>query len=180
VFQNIKEDVNMIVENDSALKSRFEVVLYLGLWATCTYRIANYLYLRYHLKILPKLLTVAAQIITGVEIHHAAKIGPGLFIDHATGVVVGETSEIGSNCILFHGSTLGATGLEHGKRHPTLGNRVFVGAGAKILGNITIGDNCRVGAGSVVLKDVPPNCTVVGVPGKIKPHGNNNTKLSNK
>jgi serine O-acetyltransferase len=177
VLEHIKEDVDMIVTNDPALKSRAEVLFYLGLWAVFTYRIANFLHLRWNMRLLSKFMTLWARITTGIEIHPAARIGPGLFIDHGCGVVVGETSVIGSNCILFHGCTLGATGLENGKRHPTIGDRVFVGAGAKILGNITVGSDVRIGAGSVVLKDIPDRCTVVGIPGRIVPHGKNSTTL---
>jgi serine O-acetyltransferase len=169
VISNIREDANMVTENDPALKYTYELVLYLGLWAVITYRFANYIYMHYDLHFAAKLMLLIARILTGVEIHPAANIGPGLFIDHGCGVVIGETAIIGSNCILFHGCTLGGTGKELGKRHPTIGDRVVVGAGAKVLGNITLGNDVKIGAGSVVVKSATDNCTIVGIPGRAIP-----------
>jgi serine O-acetyltransferase len=170
VFESICEDAKMISDNDPAMQSSFELVLYLGLWAVIVYRVANYLYTQYNWRFLAKLMSLFARIITGVEIHPAATIGPGLFIDHGCGVVIGETAVVGRNVILFHGCTLGGTGKECGKRHPTIGDRVVIGAGAKILGNITLGSDVKVGAGSVVVKSAPDNCTIVGVPGRCIPN----------
>jgi serine O-acetyltransferase len=160
-------DLSMIATHDPAAGPLPERLLcYPGLWAVWIYRLAHVLHV-HHIPLVPRLLTTAARILTGIDIHPAASLGGGLLIDHGVGVVIGETAVVGAGCILFQGVTLGGTGKQTGKRHPTLGRGVFVGAGAKVLGNIRIGDRCRVGAGSVVVKDVPPGCTVVGVPGKI-------------
>ena len=142
------------------------ILLYSGLHAIILYRIAHPLYLM-NVPILPRLISQFARFLTGIEIHPGAAIGKGLFIDHGMGVVIGETSMIGDNVTLFQGVTLGGTGKEKGKRHPTLGDNVVVGTGAKVLGNIAIGDNVAIGANAVVIKDVPSNSTVVGVPGRI-------------
>ncbi len=160
-------EINAAKAKDPAARNNLEIILlYSGLHAIIHYRIANWL-LKRGVPILPRFLSQLARHFTGIEIHPGATLGRGLFIDHGMGVVIGETSVLGDNVLLYQGVTLGGTGREKGKRHPTLGNNVVIGAGAKILGNITIGDNSYVGANAVVIKDVPPNSTVVGVPGKI-------------
>lgn len=166
MFKNIRADIKAIYERDPAVNNFLEVILcYSGLHAVIIHRFSHKLY-RMGLRTLPRIISQIARFLTGIEIHPGARIGKGFFIDHGMGVVIGETSEIGDNVTLFQGVTLGGTGKEKGKRHPTLGNGVLVGAGAKILGSIKIGDNSKVGAGSVVLDPVPENCTVVGVPGR--------------
>ena len=162
-----KPEIKAALEKDPAAKNSIEVILlYSGLHAIIYYRIAHRLLLL-KIPILPRLISQFARYLTGIEIHPAAKIGKGLFIDHGMGVVIGETSIMGDNVILFQGVTLGGTGKETGKRHPTIGNNVVIGTGAKVLGNIKIGDNSYVGANAVVIKDVPHNSTVVGVPGRV-------------
>ena len=163
----IREDVANVVEHDPAAKSRLEVYLcYSGLHAVWFYRMNHWLW-NHRFFLLGRLLSQAARFLTGIEIHPGAKIGRRLFIDHGHGVVIGETAIVGDDVTLYQGVTLGGTGKEHGKRHPTIEDNVVVGGGAKILGNITVGKNCRIGAGSVVLRNVPDNSTVVGVPGHI-------------
>ncbi len=163
----IREDVSTVMERDPAAKSRLEVYLcYSGLHALWFYRINHWLW-NHNFLLLGRFFSQVARWLTGIEIHPAAKIGRRLFIDHGMGVVVGETAIVGDDVTLYQGVTLGGTGKEHGKRHPTLLDNVVVGGGAKILGNITIGQNCRIGAGSVVLRNVPDDSTVVGVPGHI-------------
>lgn len=162
-----QREIKAVFARDPAAKNIIEVVLlYSGLHALIFYRIANLL-LRLKIPILPRAISQFAKFLTGIEIHPGAQIGRGLFIDHGMGVVIGETSIVGDNVTLYQGVTLGGTGREKGKRHPTVGNDVVIGAGAKILGNITIGDNSYVGANAVVIKDVPANSTVVGVPGRL-------------
>lgn len=166
-FALIGEDITNVMEHDPAAKSRLEVVLcYSGLHAVWFYRITHWFWNRGFF-LIGRWLSQVARLLTGIEIHPGAKIGRRLFIDHGMGVVIGETSIVGDDVTLYQGVTLGGTGKEHGKRHPTLEDSVVVGGGAKILGNITIGKNCRIGAGSVVLRNVPENSTVVGVPGHI-------------
>jgi serine O-acetyltransferase len=161
------KEVKGVMERDPAARSPFEVVLlYSGLHAIVLHRIAHKL-LTWRMPLLPRAISQLARFLTGIEIHPAAQIGEGLFIDHGMGVVIGETAIVGNNVLLYQGVTLGGTGKETGKRHPTLGDNVVVGAGAKILGNITIGSNSYIGANAVVLKSVPPNTTVVGVPGHV-------------
>jgi len=163
----IREDVANVVEHDPAAKSSLEVFLcYSGLHAVWFYRMNHWMW-NHGLFLLARMLSQAARFLTGIEIHPGAKIGRRLFIDHGNGVVIGETAIVGDDVTLYQGVTLGGTGKEHGKRHPTLEDNVVVGGGAKILGNITVGKNCRIGAGSVVLRNVPENSTVVGVPGHI-------------
>jgi serine O-acetyltransferase len=163
----IREDVATVMEHDPAAKSRLEVFLcYSGLHAVWFYRINHWLWKK-HFFLLGRLLSQFARFLTGVEIHPGAQIGRRLFIDHASGVVIGETAIVGDDVTLYQGVTLGGTGKEHGKRHPTIEDGVVAGSGAKILGNITVGKNCRIGAGSVVLRSVPEDSTVVGVPGHI-------------
>ena len=163
----IREEVASILERDPAAKSRLEVVLcYSGLHAVVFYRLNHWLWNR-GFRLLARWLSQVARFLTGIEIHPAAEIGRRLFIDHGMGVVIGETAIVGDDVTIYQGATLGGTGKEKLKRHPTLGNGVVVGAGAKILGNILVGNDCRIGAGSVVLRDVPEGSTVVGVPGHI-------------
>ena len=165
-FKYVKQEIAVIKDRDPAIKSTMEVFLYPSFWAILKYRRAHKLYLKKHFYRARRISQKAARK-TGIEIHPGATIGEGLFIDHGHGVVIGETAILGDNVTLYQGVTLGGTGKEQGKRHPTIGNNVLIGAGAKILGSFTIGDNCKIGAGSVVLKDVPSNSTVVGVPGRI-------------
>ena len=161
------DEIRATKERDPAAKNYLEIILlYSGLHAFLGYKIAHLLW-QAKIPILPRWLSQITRFFTGIEIHPGAQIGKGLFIDHGMGVVIGETTIIGNNVTLFQGVTLGGTGKESGKRHPTLGNNVVVGAGAKILGNITIGDNSYIGANAVVIRDVPPNSTVVGVPGHV-------------
>jgi serine O-acetyltransferase len=163
----IREDVANVMESDPAAKSRVEVILcYAGLHAVWFYRVNHWLW-NHGLGLAARWLSQFARFLTGIEIHPGAKIGRRLFIDHGMGVVIGETTTVGDDVTLYQGVTLGGTGKEHGKRHPTIEDGVVVGGGAKILGNITIGKNCRIGAGSVVLRNVPDNSTVVGVPAHI-------------
>lgn len=167
MFKRMKEDIRVVFDQDPAARSAFEVVLtYSGLHAIWAYRIAHALYKRKFF-FLARAVSQIARFFTGIEIHPGAQIGRRFFIDHGMGVVIGETCIIGDDCTIFQGVTLGGTGKEKGKRHPTLHNNVLVASGAKVLGSITIGENSKIGAGSVVLKDVPPNATVVGIPGKV-------------
>src|SRR5271168_839771 len=167
LFSLMREDVATVRERDPAAKSRLEVFLcYSGLHAVWFYRINHWLW-KHGFRLLGRWLSQVARLLTGIEIHPGAKIGRRLFIDHGMGVVIGETAIVGNDVTLYQGVTLGGTGKEHGKRHPTLDDHVVVGGGAKILGNITVGKNCRIGAGSVVLRSVPDDSTVVGVPGHI-------------
>lgn len=166
IISYIKEEIRVIRERDPAIKSNMEVFLYPSFRVILRYRLAHKLYLRGHY-FWARWISQRAARKTGIEIHPGATIGKGLFIDHGSGVIIGETTVIGDNVTLYQGVTLGGTGKEQGKRHPTLEDNVMVSAGAKILGSFTIGENSKIGAGSVVLEEVPPNCTVVGVPGRI-------------
>jgi len=167
MFQTLKEQIETVFRNDPAAKSVVEILLcYPGFHAIMAHRLAHW----FHgtgVPVVPLLISQFSRTFTGIEIHPGAKIGRRFFIDHGSGVVVGETAEIGDDVLLYQGVTLGGTGKEKGKRHPTLGNHVVVGSGAKILGNIHIGDHVKVGAGSVVVKPVPDHSTVVGVPGRV-------------
>lgn len=166
-FASMREDLNSALQRDPAARSRLEIaLLYPGLHAIWIHRISHWLWNR-GFKLLARWLSQLARGLTGIEIHPGAKIGQRVFIDHGMGVVIGETAEIGDDVTLYHGVTLGGTSLNKGKRHPTIGNRVTIGAGAKVLGNITIGDDSRIGANAVVVKSVPENAVVVGVPGQI-------------
>lgn len=156
-------DIQVIFDNDPAAQNIFEVLMYQGLWAILFHRWAHALY-KLRIPVLPRLISQFSRFLTNIEIHPGAKIGKRVFIDHGAGVVIGETAEIGDNVCIFQGVTLGGTGKEKGKRHPTIGNNVVIGAGAIILGAIYIGDNARIGAGAVVTKSVPPDTTVVGNP----------------
>ncbi|MBP5660217.1 MAG: serine O-acetyltransferase [Lachnospiraceae bacterium] len=166
IIKEIKEEIRIIKERDPAMHCDWEAFLYPSFRVMLSYRRAHKLYLKGHY-FRARLISQRAARRTGIEIHPGAQIGKGLFIDHGHGVIIGETTIIGDNCTLFQGVTLGGTGKEQGKRHPTLGNNVMVSAGAKVLGSFTIGDNSKIGAGSVVLEEVPPNSTVVGVPGRV-------------
>lgn len=167
MFQRMKEDIQCIFDQDPAARSTFEIVLtYSGLHAIWAHRIAHAFYKR-KLLFLARLISQISRFFTGIEIHPGATIGRRFFIDHGMGVVIGETCEIGNDVTIYQGVTLGGTGKEKGKRHPTLHDNVLVASGAKVLGSITIGENSKVGAGSVVLKDVPPHSTVVGIPGTV-------------
>jgi len=166
-FASIRKDLDSVIERDPAARSRLEIFLvYSGLHAIWAHRITHWLW-THNFKFLGRWLSQVARNLTGVEIHPAALIGPGFFIDHGMGVVIGETAEIGADVTMYHGVTLGGTSLEKGKRHPTIGDRVVIGTGAKVLGAITIGDDSRIGANAVVVKSVPANSVVVGVPGQI-------------
>lgn len=167
MFKALKEDLDSVIARDPAARSRLEVYfLYSGFKAVRAYRKANWCF-RHNLKFLARYISQRSRHKTGIEIHPGATIGKGLFIDHGMGVVIGETTVIGDNCTIYQNVTLGGTGKEHGKRHPTLGNNVLVGSGAKVLGPFNVGDNARIAAGAVVLSEVPANATAVGVPAKI-------------
>ncbi len=167
VFQTMKNDIRSVFERDPAARSTLEILLaYPGVHAVWAHRIEHWIW-EHHAKTLARWFSHITRFFTGIEIHPGAKIGPGLFIDHGMGVVIGETAEIGANVTLYHGVTLGGVSLEKGKRHPTLEDGVVVGAGAKVLGNIVIGANSRIGANAVLVKSVPPDSVVVGVPGQV-------------
>lgn len=176
MISRIKEEVRVIQERDPAIKSPMEVLLYPSFQVMLRYRVAHKLYLKKHY-FLARWISQRAARKTGIEIHPGATIGKGLFIDHGSGVIIGETAIIGDNVTLYQGVTLGGTGKETGKRHPTLEDNVMVSAGAKIIGSFTVGENSKIGAGSVVLKPVPPNCTVVGVPGRIVKRDNKKPRM---
>lgn len=165
-IEYVREEIQVIKERDPAIKSTMEVFLYPTFKVMLSYRRAHRLYEKGRF-FRARMISQRAARRTGIEIHPGAKIGKGFFIDHGSGVIIGETAIIGDNVTLYQGVTLGGTGKETGKRHPTLGNNVMVSAGAKIIGSFTVGDNSKIGAGAVVIKEVPPNCTVVGVPGRI-------------
>ncbi len=167
MFDQIKNDIKAIMERDPAARNAFEVFLmYPGFKAVMRHRIAHKLYNKGH-KFIATRISNKTRRKYGIEIHPAAQIGNGVFIDHGMGVVIGETAVVGDNCTIYQGVTLGGTGKERGKRHPTLGNNVLVGCGAKLLGNFTVGDNAKIAANAVVLSDVPENCTCVGIPARI-------------
>lgn len=167
MFRAIREQIDTIFREDPAAKSVLEILLcYPGFHAVLFHRLAHKLY-KARFTTTARVISQLSRALTGIEIHPGAQIGRRFFIDHGMGVVIGETAIVGDDCLLYQGVTLGGTGKEHGKRHPTLGNHVIIGSGAKVLGNITIGDHVRIGAGSVVLKSVPDHSTVVGVPGRI-------------
>ncbi|HIW80391.1 MAG TPA: serine O-acetyltransferase [Candidatus Acetatifactor stercoripullorum] len=171
IIANIKEEIRIIRERDPAIHSSMEVFLYPSFKVMMHYRLAHKLYRKKHF-FLARYISQRGVRKTGIEIHPGAEIGKGFFIDHGNGVIIGETTVIGDNVTLYQGVTLGGTGKEHGKRHPTVGNNVMISAGAKVLGSFTIGDNSKIGAGSVVLSEVPPNSTVVGVPGRVVKRNN--------
>lgn len=171
LINKIKEEIAVIRQRDPAIHSSMEVFLYPSFKAMLHYRVAHKLYLKKHY-FLARWVSQRGVRKTGIEIHPGARIGKGFFIDHGNGVIIGETTIIGDNVTLYQGVTLGGTGKEQGKRHPTIGNNVMISAGAKVLGSFTIGDNSKIGAGSVVLEEVPPNSTVVGVPGRVVKRNN--------
>ncbi|MCD7975385.1 MAG: serine O-acetyltransferase [Phascolarctobacterium sp.] len=167
MFSRINTDLNAVMQRDPAVRTKLEAALcYPGLHAIWLHRLAHYFYKKNWI-LFPRLLNTFSRFLTGIDIHPGATLGPGLFIDHGMGVVIGETTEIGSNVTLYQGVTLGGTGKEKGKRHPTIGNNVVISSGAKVLGSFKVGDNSKIGSGSVVLQEVPPNSVVVGVPGRI-------------
>ncbi|MGE5593689.1 MAG: serine O-acetyltransferase [Betaproteobacteria bacterium] len=167
MFDRIREDIKVVFERDPAAKNVLEVILcYPGLHAVVGYRIAHFFYQR-RMFVIARLISHIVRFLTGIEIHPGARIGRRLFIDHGMGVVIGETAEIGDDVTIYQGVTLGGTGKEKGKRHPTIGNRVVIAAGAKVLGSFEVGDEAKIGAGAVVLRPVPAGATVVGVPGKV-------------
>lgn len=170
-IRSVKEEIQLIRERDPAIHSSMEVFLYPSFKAMMHYRLAHKLYLKKHY-FLARYISQRGVRKTGIEIHPGAQIGKGLFIDHGNGVIIGETTIIGNNVTLYQGVTLGGTGKEHGKRHPTIGDNVMISAGAKVLGSFLIGENSKIGAGSVVLSEVPPNSTVVGVPGRVVKRNN--------
>lgn len=167
MFKHLNEDIKAIKDRDPAARNSVEIfLLYSGLHAIIYHRIAHWFYKR-RMFFIARWISQTAKFLTGVEIHPGAKIGKGLFIDHGSGIVIGETTEIGDNCLLYQGVTLGGTGKDKGKRHPTLGNNVLVGTGAKVLGPFKVGDNARIAANAVVLEEVPPNATAVGIPARM-------------
>lgn len=167
MFYKIKKDIEYIMENDPAVRTKLEVfLLYPSIHARLAHMISHFLYKK-NLLFLARLISQIARFLTGIEIHPGATLGAGILIDHGMGVVIGETAELGDRITIYHGTTLGGTGKEKGKRHPTVGDNVVIGAGSKVLGNIKIGSNSKIGANSVVLDDVPEGATVVGIPGKV-------------
>lgn len=167
LFKNLRSDIKAAKDNDPAARSSLEILLtYSGVHALSWHRLANAFY-RAKLKLIARTVSQLCRFLTGIEIHPAAKIAPGVFIDHGMGVVIGETAEVGTGTVIYQGCTLGGTGKEKGKRHPTVGEHCVLSAGSKILGNITVGDYAKIGAGAVVLKSVPPHATAVGVPARI-------------
>ncbi len=167
MLKRIRKEIQAVFDRDPAAKSLLEVILcYPGLHAILMHRVAHFFY-RHKMFLIARIISQVSRFLTQIEIHPGAVIGEGLFIDHGAGVVIGETAEIGDNVTIYQGVTLGGTGKEKGKRHPTIGNNVVISTGARILGSFSVGDNSKIGAGSVVLKEVPPNSTVVGVPGKV-------------
>ena len=167
MLHSLRADIAIIRDRDPAARGVLEILLcYPGLHALCLHRLSHRLWTA-GLPLIPRLMSQLGRLVTGVEIHPGARIGQGVFIDHGMGVVIGETAEVGDRCLLYQGVTLGGTGKDSGKRHPTLANNVVVGAGAKVLGAIEVGANTRIGAGSVVVRSVEQNCTVVGIPGRV-------------
>ena len=167
MFYKIKKDIEYIMENDPAARTKLEVfLLYPSIHARLAHMISHFLYKK-NLLFLARLISQIARVLTGIEIHPGATLGAGILIDHGMGVVIGETAELGDRITIYHGTTLGGTGKEKGKRRPTVGDNVVIGAGSKVLGNIRIGSNSKIGANSVVLDDVPEGATVVGIPGKV-------------
>ena len=167
ILKHIKSDIDSVKRRDPAARSTLEILLtYSGLHAVRMYRASHWFYTK-KMYTIARCISQISRLLTGIEIHPGAKIGKGFFIDHGSGVVIGETAEIGDNCLVYQGVTLGGTGKEKGKRHPTLGNNVMVGAGARVLGPFKVGDNAKIAANAVVLEEVPPNCTAVGVPARI-------------
>jgi serine O-acetyltransferase len=178
-FKDTKEDIDAVLDKDPAARNAFEVLLcYPGVWSIIWHRFAHWLFKR-NLKLLARVISQIARFFTGIEIHPGAEIGKRCFIDHGMAVVIGETTEIGDDVTIYQAVTLGGTGKDVGKRHPTIGNNVVISSGAKVLGPFKVGDNSKIGAGSVVLEEVPANCTVVGVPGKIVRRGKHKSEEMN-
>jgi serine O-acetyltransferase len=178
-FKDTKEDIDAVLDKDPAARNAFEVLLcYPGVWSIIWHRLAHWLFKR-NLKLLARVISQVARFFTGIEIHPGAEIGKRCFIDHGMAVVIGETTEIGDDVTIYQAVTLGGTGKDVGKRHPTIGNNVVISSGAKVLGPFKVGDNSKIGAGSVVLEEVPANCTVVGVPGKIVRRGKHKSEEMN-
>ena len=173
-FKDVREDIRNIVEKDPAARNGLEVLIcYPGIWALIMHKPAHWCY-KHGLKLIGRIISQLTRWFTGIEIHPGATIGRRCFIDHGMGIIIGETTEIGDDVTIYQGVTLGGTGKDTGKRHPTIGNRVMISSGAKVLGPFKVGDDSKIGAGSVVLKEVPPRCTVVGIPGTIvKRNGQN-------
>lgn len=170
-FRDIDEDIKAVLSRDPAARNGFEVLLcYPGIWALILHKPAHWLY-RHNLKLIARLISQLVRFLTGIEIHPGASIGRRCFIDHGMAVVIGETAEVGDDVTIYQAVTLGGTGKDTGKRHPTIGNDVVISSGAKVLGPFKVGDHSKIGAGSVVLEEIPPNCTVVGIPGKIVRRG---------
>lgn len=166
-FREVREDIRNIVEKDPAARNGFEVLIcYPGIWALILHRPAHWLY-KHNIKLIARIISQLARWFTGIEIHPGASIGRRCFIDHGMAIIIGETTEIGDDVTIYQGVTLGGTGKDTGKRHPTIGNRVMISSGAKVLGPFKVGDDVKIGAGAVVLKEIPLNCTVVGIPGTI-------------
>lgn len=171
MFDTVRRDMRAVLERDPAARNGFEVLLcYPGFWAVLIHRFSHFLH-RHKLKLLARWISMLMRFLTGIEIHPGAALGKGVFIDHGMGVVIGETTEVGDNVTIYQGATLGGTGKDSGKRHPTIRDNVVISAGAKVLGPFTVGENSKIGAGAVVLKEVPPNSTVVGVPGRVVSKG---------
>ena len=179
-FKEVGEDIRNMVEKDPAARNGFEVLIcYPGIWALILHRPAHWCY-KHNLKLIARVISQLTRFFTGIEIHPGAVIGRRCFIDHGMGVIIGETAEVGDDVTIYQGVTLGGTGKDTGKRHPTIGNRVVIASGAKVLGPFTVGDDVKIGSGSVVLKEVPPGCTVVGIPGTIvKRYGKSTTQDMN-
>ena len=166
-WRDVREDIQTVLKKDPAARNSLEVLLcYPGIWALIWHKPAYFLY-RHNMKLLARMISQLTRFFTGIEIHPGATIGRRCFIDHGMAVVIGETTEIGDDVTLYQGVTLGGTGKDTGKRHPTIGNRVIVSSGARVLGPFTVGDDVKIGSGSIVLNEIPPGCTVVGIPGKI-------------
>lgn len=178
-FKDINEDINAVLNRDPAARNGLEVLLcYPGIWALIFHKLSHWLFL-HNIKLIARLISQWARFFTGIEIHPGATIGKRCFIDHGMAVVIGETAEIGDDVTIYQAVTLGGTGKDTGKRHPTIGNNVVISSGAKVLGPFKVGDNSKIGAGSVVLEEVPENCTVVGIPGKIVKRGSQKTEALN-
>jgi serine O-acetyltransferase len=179
-FKDVREDIQAVLEKDPAARTGLEVLLcYPGVWAIILHKPAHWCY-KHNLKLIARVISQLTRFFTGIEIHPGAVIGRRCFIDHGMGVIIGETAEVGDDVTIYQGVTLGGTGKDTGKRHPTIGNRVVIASGAKVLGPFTVGDDVKIGSGSVVLKEVPPGCTVVGIPGTIvKRYGKSTTQDMN-
>ena len=178
-FREVREDIRNIVEKDPAARNGFEVLIcYPGIWALILHRPAHWLY-KHNIKLIARIISQLARWFTGIEIHPGASIGRRCFIDHGMAIIIGETTEIGDDVTIYQGVTLGGTGKDTGKRHPTIGNRVMISSGAKVLGPFKVGDDVKIGAGAVVLKEIPPNCTVVGIPGTIVKRNGQSTQYLN-